>query len=263
MQTFFRYSVALCFGVLSAATACNGSKKENQPTATAPEDTMLLRDLAEANRNTANAAALDNSLTAVRTSPDSQAPAPAGTTQPLPTAPAQVAPRGTTAPSSSAVRPSSATQTTAQTTPTTRARLETRSEEADRTTTRTAARTTARTTTRTTESRVASSSSDPCDSPTATDQRTCLNNSIVENDAELNRTYQDLIAQSRKSGGPELEERLREAQRAWVNDRDMACRRSGDDANGLWARPVARCLAEYSAKRTAELRRTLNGFRGR
>jgi len=29
-----------------------------------------------------------------------------------------------------------------------------------------------------------------------------LNRSIVQNDADLNRMYQDLLAQSRKSGGP-------------------------------------------------------------
>jgi len=36
--------------------------------------------------------------------------------------------------------------------------------------------------------------------------------------------YQELIAQSRKSGGPELEQRFREAQRNWVNQRDVEFR---------------------------------------
>jgi len=134
-------------------------------------------------------------------------------------------------------------------TPTTRVRTETRSTD-----------TTKRTPSRQTDKTASASTGDPCDSPTAADQRTCLNRSIVSNDADLNATYQEVIAQSRTSGGPDLEARLREAQRAWVNDRDMACRPSSD--SGLWARPVARCLADYSARRTAELRRTLSGLRG-
>jgi uncharacterized protein YecT (DUF1311 family) len=133
-------------------------------------------------------------------------------------------------------------------TPTTRVRTDTRSGDTTRTSRQT--------------DRVASESSsgDPCDSPTAANQRTCLNRSIVANDADLNETYQELIAQSKMSGGPDLEARLREAQRAWVNDRDMACR--AEDDSGLWARRVARCLADYSTRRTAELRRTLSSLRG-
>ena len=104
------------------------------------------------------------------------------------------------------------------------------------------------------------SSGNPCDSPAAVDQRTCLNRSIVENDADLNRTYQELLTQSRKSGGPELEQRFREAQRNWVNQRDAACRDVGEGA--LWARARARCLGSSSDGRTAELRRSLNSLRG-
>jgi uncharacterized protein YecT (DUF1311 family) len=72
--------------------------------------------------------------------------------------------------------------------------------------------------------------------------------------------YQELIAQSRKSGGPELEQRFREAQRNWVNQRDVECRNAGDGA--LWAKERARCLAAHSETRTAELRRNLNSLRG-
>ena len=105
------------------------------------------------------------------------------------------------------------------------------------------------------------SSGDPCDSPAPVDQRSCLNRSIVQNDADLNRTYQDLLAQSRKSGGPELEDRLRQSQRDWINARDSQCTQtSGQGA--LWARARARCLADQSARRTAELQRTLNSLRG-
>lgn len=248
MTTVSRYSVVLCVGFLGAIAACNGSKKEAQPTATAPEDTMLMHDLAEANKNTANAAALDNSLTAVKTGGDSTTSSAVG--GPSATPQTQVVSRPTNV-STDATRPAATVATPGSVpTTTTRPRTEIRSGDSNKATTRT------------TVSHASSPSGDPCDSPAAADQRTCLNRYIVANDADLNQTYQDLIAQSRKSGGPELEERLREAQRAWVNDRDMACRRTGDDANGLWARPVARCLADYSTKRTAELRRTLSSLRG-
>lgn len=243
MKIFSRYFVTLYVGVLVAGAACNGSKKEAQPTATAPEDTMLMHDLAEANKNTANAAALDNSLTALKAGGDSQTVTPANVSGSTGAAQTQIVSRPTPV-SSDAVRPSGSVTPS---TPTTRVRADTRSDDSNRTTARTTVSHSA-------------SSGDPCDSPVSADQRTCLNRSIVVNDADLNQTYQDLIAQSRKSGGPELEERLREAQRAWINDRDMACRPS--NASGLWARPVAKCLAEHSATRTAELRRTLNSLRG-
>jgi uncharacterized protein YecT (DUF1311 family) len=82
----------------------------------------------------------------------------------------------------------------------------------------------------------------------------------VKNDADLNRMYQDLLVQSRKSGGPELEQRFRQAQRDWVNQREADCSGSGDGA--LWAKTRARCLADHSTKRVAELQRNLNSLRG-
>jgi uncharacterized protein YecT (DUF1311 family) len=202
---------------------------------------MLLRDLAEANKNTASAAAMDNSLTTLRTSGDAQT-AVVGSSAPSETPQTRVNPAASTN-SATTIQPAGTANPSA---PTTRVRT-TRASDSDGTTSSQTDRT-------------SSSSGDPCDSPRATDQRTCLNRSIVINDADLNRTYQELIAQSKMSGGPDLEARLREAQRAWVNDRDMACRPSND--SGLWARPVARCLADYSARRTAELRRTLSSLRG-
>ena len=83
---------------------------------------------------------------------------------------------------------------------------------------------------------------------------------IVRNDADLNQTYQELLAQSMKSGGSGLQDRFRQSQREWINTRDSDCQGAGDGA--LWARARARCLADYSAKRTAELQRSLNSLRG-
>ena len=105
-----------------------------------------------------------------------------------------------------------------------------------------------------------SSTGDPSDSPDPEDQRSCLNRSIVQNDADLNQTYQELLAQSLKSGGSGLQDRFRQSQREWINTRDSNCQGAGDGA--LWARARARCLADYSTKRTAELQRSLNSMRG-
>lgn len=104
---------------------------------------------------------------------------------------------------------------------------------------------------------------DPCDSPAAEDQRTCINRSIARSDVDLNRVYQELIAQARRSGGAELEERFRVRQRAWIITRDRECREKTRQQEGkLWARPRGQCLAEYSARRTAELQQSLNNLRG-
>ncbi len=209
MNMLSQLPAAVCLAIIAGGVGCRESKKKPEVVNVA-QDTMLLRDLAEANKNTAEAAAVDNSLnTVVRPSPSGSEALTSGPrlTPPLrandasgpTTVPTELSPAG-------------------------------------------------------------SSSGDPCDSPAAVDQRSCLNRSIVQNDAELNRTYQDLLAQSRKSGGPELEQRFRQSQRDWVNQRDAECRGSGEGA--LWARARARCLADQSERRTAELRRNLNSLRG-
>jgi uncharacterized protein YecT (DUF1311 family) len=104
---------------------------------------------------------------------------------------------------------------------------------------------------------------DPCDSPAAEDQRTCLNRAIARSDVDLNRVYQELIAQARLSGGSELEERFRQQQRAWIRTRDEECRaRTRSQEGELWAPVRGRCLGDYSARRTAELQGSLNSLRG-
>ena len=103
---------------------------------------------------------------------------------------------------------------------------------------------------------------DPCDSPAAEDQRTCLNRSIARSDVSLNRTYQELITQARTSGGSELEERFRQQQRTWIQTRDDECNQTRSQEGTLWARARGQCLADYSAKRTSELQASLNRLRG-
>jgi uncharacterized protein YecT (DUF1311 family) len=229
------------------ASGCSQSKKKTAAAASVPQDTMLLRDLAEANKNTANAAAADNSLNTVRTSEyDSIGSTQTTIAQPQTrvverpsTASSQVLTSGSVvvAPGSQAVP--TPTTATAATRPTVNRRPP-RSQSAS----------------------TAPSSGDPCDSPAPVDQRTCLNRSIVANDADLNRTYQELIEQSRKSGGSELEERFRQSQRDWVNTRDSECLQRAGGEKTFWARARGQCLAEYSTKRTAELQRSLNSLRG-
>jgi uncharacterized protein YecT (DUF1311 family) len=235
MNTLSRYSFVACFAVLAGC----GNSKKTPDVVNAAQDTMLLHDLAEANKNTAAAAAVDNSLNTVRTVSDSALTSTASTSS------SAAAPTSSQTPVTRVVpRPSTGTNT---------GPVSPRSN-SDTSIIRVGARQAARVRAK------ATSSGDPCDSPDPVDQRSCLNRSIVENDADLNQTYQDLLAQSRKSGGPGLEDRFRQSQREWVNTRDVECQSTGQGA--LWARPRARCLAEYSTKRTAELQRSLNSLRG-
>lgn len=236
MRVFFRLLILL---VLVAGVSAGCRKEANakaDSTAVASQDTMLLRDLAEANRNTAAASAVDNSLSTVRTTGDSASltglqNTPTDRVRPVMpgTDPALSGPRLTP--------PLRANDAPAPTTvPVSRSP---------------------------TSGVSARSSRDPCDSPSMADQRYCLNRSIVANDADLNRTYQEVVDQARKSGGSDLEERFRQSQREWINQRDSDCTAQTQSEDGkLWARARARCLANYSSKRAAELHRNLNSLRG-
>jgi uncharacterized protein YecT (DUF1311 family) len=233
MKMHYWLPAAVCLAFIAGGVGCRDSKKKPE-VASVAQDTMLLRDLAEANKNTASAAAMDNSLNTVRTSGDGSLPnLVKEASQPKP-GDTRVVRRPSAADSqvlTSGPRPTPPLRANDASGPTT-----------------------------VSTDLSPASSGDPCDSPAAADQRACLNRSIVQNDADLNRTYQDLLAQSRKSGGPELEQRFRQAQRDWVNQRDADCRGKGQGA--LWAKARSHCLADYSAKRTAELQRNLNSLRG-
>lgn len=236
MKGFTPVSVAVLFALWAGAAGCRKETKSKTVAAVA-QDTMLLHDLAEANKNTAAAAAADNSLNTVMTSSSGT---PTTLSSETPQNHPAIAPRPT-ATTGSQVLTSSPRMT-----------VPTRASDAPAPTNVPLDRSPA----------TAPTSGDPCDSPTAADQRACLNRSIVANDADLNQTYQSLIAQSRKSGGPDLEERIRQAQREWVLQRDADCRAETQSSGRLWARAVAKCLANYSDKRTSELRRQLAGLQG-
>jgi uncharacterized protein YecT (DUF1311 family) len=234
MKASLRLVIASAFATAAITAGCRSESKTKE-VASVPADTMLMHDLAEANKNTA-AAAADNSLNTMRTAGDSVAAANALTGN---TPANRVTPR----PVDSVVR-----------TPTPRLTTPVGASDASGRTTVSLDRSPA-------NSAATRTPRDPCDSPNDTDQRYCLNRSIVANDADLNRTYQELISQAHKSGGGDLEERFRQAQREWINQRDADCRSAGDDSR-LWARARARCLADASSKRTAELQRSLNSLRG-
>ena len=254
-----------CLALGAGATACSKSGDKKDVAAVA-QDTMLLHDLAEANRNTATVETTDTTEALVRAkggagpgalttgsgSPQTSSPRPAGSS-----------PQNTTL-SSDLPRPE---VTRPEPRPDVN-RPEPRPEVSRPQTSGRVAPTRANDTGPTTVptrpiSSGQSSSGDPCDSPAVSDQRACLNRSIATNDAELNRVYQDLIAQARLSGGAALEERFRVSQRAWVDRRDLECRRQTPVQEGrLWARGMGRCLAEYSDRRTSELQRSLNNLRG-
>jgi uncharacterized protein YecT (DUF1311 family) len=232
MKFPYQLLTAVWVALLAGAVGCSKSK-EKAEAATANQDSMLLRDLAEANKNTAAASAVDNSLSTVRTTGDGSVPVTGSEGSQTGATATSIVPR----PAASAIL-----------TPSSRPAPPLRANDASGPTTVS------------TDLSPARASGDPCDSPAAIDQRSCLNRSIARNDADLNQAYQELLAQSRKSGGEELEQRFRQAQRDWVLERDSGCRSSGDGA--LWARGRARCLADYSTKRTAELKRNLNSLRG-
>lgn len=240
MKALSRLSVTLCVVVLASSAAC-GKDSKPKAVANAAQDTMLMHDLAEANRNTAAASVLDNSLNTVKTTVGGGSPAAgdAALTKPSDT---KVVPR-----------PAGAGDEVLTSEP--RMTPPTRANDASGPTTVPLSRSPA--------SASRSGSRDPCESPAAVDQRSCLNRAIASNDADLNRTYQELVAQAEKSGGSELQSRFQQSQREWVNQRDADCNSQTPSENGkLWAKARARCLADYSEKRTAELQRSLNNLRG-
>ena len=237
MKVFTRNSVLVCFSLLAVATGCRKQSNAKE-TATAQPDTMLMHDLAEANKNTAAASAIDNSLNTVNTSGGGSPSNLVGSAQNRPT-------DRVTVPGGSQVLTSGP-----RLTPPTQA-----SDAPGRTTIPLERSPASSASTR--------ASRDPCESPDITAQRYCLNRSIASNDADLNRTYQDLIDQAGKSGGSDLQDRFRQSQREWINQRDSDCTSQTPSAEGkLWAKGRARCLSDYSAKRTAELQRNLSSLRG-
>ena len=224
-------TILCCLALVAGLTGCGKSGGDKKAVAEVAQDTMLLHDLAEANRNTASTET-DTTMAIVQRGGAGPGALTSGTVN---------------AGSSQATTPPASSPR-----PVTRIPAPTRANDASGPIT-VPART----------SNNGASSGDPCDSPSMSDQRSCLNRAIANNDAELNRVYQDLVRQARSSGGPDLEERTRQAQRNWIDRRDVECRQQNNVSEGrLWARGMARCLGEYSDRRVPELQRNLNQLKG-
>jgi uncharacterized protein YecT (DUF1311 family) len=112
------------------------------------------------------------------------------------------------------------------------------------------------------DSAASSVDADACTSSEAADQRKCLLSAIDRNDRDLKAVYAKLIAALRRQArtaaedpDPEAVEQLRTAQRAWIDERDTACREVG--TGPLYARERSSCFAQESANRTRELQKML------
>jgi len=104
-----------------------------------------------------------------------------------------------------------------------------------------------------------------CASTEIGDQRTCLGQLIKENDVELNAVFRRLVTAMRRKANiadqdpePQSLVDLREAEKKWVEDRDVACRSTG--SGPLYARTRAACYAGQSARRTQQLRQMLDSI---
>ena len=106
---------------------------------------------------------------------------------------------------------------------------------------------------------------DVCDSPSAADQRTCLANSIRDNDVALNEAYRRVVAALRRQANvsddapdPPAVEQLRRTEQSWLEWRDSVCR--GVGGAPLYARARAQCFAQESARRARVLQQKLDSL---
>ena len=87
----------------------------------------------------------------------------------------------------------------------------------------------------------------------------CAHEDYLDADAQLNATYQEVVAFLRtlppRPDGTDEVEGLREAQRAWIAYRDLACVAEGVSFRGGTMEPliVSSCLARLTRDRTGDL----------
>ena len=107
---------------------------------------------------------------------------------------------------------------------------------------------------------------DPCETAEQTgvtvDLVNCSSKKLAEADANLNKTYRELIG---KLGDKKWELNLRSAQQAWIKYRDANCgfvsELSGGGSSSTFEYNF--CLADMTTARTKELRETLNQIKER
>ncbi|MEO7084775.1 MAG: lysozyme inhibitor LprI family protein [Gemmatimonadaceae bacterium] len=102
-----------------------------------------------------------------------------------------------------------------------------------------------------------------CSSTLPADQRKCFADAVQRADADLNRVYNALIIGLRRQAksapddpDPPTAEKLRSAQRAWLDARDRACQVVG--AGIFSGRDRGQCFADRAAKRSRDLQLSLD-----
>jgi serine/threonine protein kinase len=109
-----------------------------------------------------------------------------------------------------------------------------------------------------------------CRIATTPDQRACLRAHAALTDAPLERVYNSLLAEMRRTSGvapdapdPHEVRQLRVAQRNWIARRERTCMRDQATSDGgLWAPPLFDCFTEMSATRRRDLAAALAVARG-
>lgn len=101
------------------------------------------------------------------------------------------------------------------------------------------------------------------DPQTQTEMTGCAGLDWEAADAELNEVWEQAVITAKDQDGfaaddgrPGYEETLRDAQRAWIQFRDLACQYAGYAARGGSMEPmlVNQCMARVTKTRTEELR---------
>ena len=95
-----------------------------------------------------------------------------------------------------------------------------------------------------------------CNSPQTTlEMRVCAGQSYEKADRKLNQVYRQLKPRL----GNSQQNRLINAQRAWIQFRDKSCKFEGDFAEGGTLQPVLEmnCLADVTEQRVKDLERYL------
>ena len=94
---------------------------------------------------------------------------------------------------------------------------------------------------------------EPCaDAQTQADMNICWGNQYKAADAQLNKTYQQLVALL----DADEKTQLRNVEAAWIKYRDANCEFVGDQYKGGSMRPMiyAMCMADVTTNRTTELK---------
>ncbi len=110
------------------------------------------------------------------------------------------------------------------------------------------------------------SKQDPCKEAEASgvtvDLVNCSQKKLSEADAELNKTYKELIS---KMGDKNWELKLRAAQQAWIKFRDANCDYESEFSGGGSASTFEYnfCLGDMTTVRTKQLREMLNHIKER